>query len=319
MIERRPITSETEWLEWRKQDVTASVVGALFGCHPYTTELKEHLAKRGVAFSKPDDRVLRRGRWLEPAVAKAVGEKCPGWKLEPAGVYLRDPDLRLGGTPDFFIHGDPRGLGVLQTKTVAPSLFEREWDDGREPPLWITLQVTAEMMLAGANFGAVAALVVDPFDMDVHVLDVPRHAAAETRIATAVSAFWLGVAEGREPQADFSRDGEAIRAMTRRETVGKVFDASGHNSLPMILSQRASLKARIKADEDRCAEIENEVKVLLGDAVAVENLPGWRVSFKQTNYGAYTVAARTARVLRVTDKRPAAERPDGIEGETAMR
>ena len=36
-IERWAITSEAEWLEWRRNDVTASVVGALFGLHPYET------------------------------------------------------------------------------------------------------------------------------------------------------------------------------------------------------------------------------------------------------------------------------------------
>jgi predicted phage-related endonuclease len=313
MIERREITSEQEWLEWRKQDVTASSVAALFGQHPYATALKLHLEKRGIEFSKPDDRVLRRGRWLEPAVAKAVMEKRPEWKLEPAGVYLRDPDLRLGATPDFFIHGDPRGLGVLQTKTVAPSVFEREWDGGREPPFWITLQTITEMMLAGADFGAIAGLVVDPFDMDVHVLDVPRHAATETRIALAVRAFWDDVAAEREPTPDYARDTDAIRAMTAAATAGKAFDASGHNGLPAILAQRAGLKARIKDDEARCAEIENEIKYLLGDAEAIENLPGWRVTFKPTDYKAYTVAARTVRSLRITDKRPAAERPGGEE------
>ena len=119
MIERRVINSESEWLEWRRQDITASTVAALFNRHPYTTPLKLYLEKRGVEFTAPRSRDAARPR-LEPAVAKAVGEKRPDWKLEPAGVYLRDPDLRLGATPDFFIHGDARGLGVLQTKNMRP-------------------------------------------------------------------------------------------------------------------------------------------------------------------------------------------------------
>jgi predicted phage-related endonuclease len=314
MIERRPITNADEWLEWRKQDVTASTVAALFGQHPYTTALHLYLEKRGVEFPRRDrdDRVLRRGRWLEPAVAKAVSENRPKWKLEPAGVYLRDPELQLGATPDFFIHGDERGLGVLQTKTVAPGFFEKNWDEGREPPFWITLQTIVEMMLAGADFGAIAVLVVDPFDMDVHVLDVPRHQAAETRIALAVRTFWNDVTAGHEPQPDFARDAEAIRAMTATARGDKVFDALGHNQLPMILAQRAALQARIKDDKARCDEIENEIKFLLGDAVTVTNLPGWRITFKPTDYKGYTVQPRLGiRSLRISDKRPAEERPDG--------
>jgi len=191
MIERKLIASEAEWLTWRKADVTASTIAALFGRHPYTTALHLHLEKRGVDFPrKPDNRVTRRGRWLEPAVAKAVGEQRPDWRVIPAGVYLRDPDLRLGATPDFFIdaNDNPRGFCVLQTKTCAPSVFERDWDDGRELPFWIKLQVMVEMMLADAAFGFVGALVVDPYAMDVHLIEVPRNADLEAEIGRLLVA-----------------------------------------------------------------------------------------------------------------------------------
>ena len=319
MIERREIAGESEWLEWREQDVTASTVAALFGAHPYCTPLRLYLEQRGVEFQRPDreDRVLRRGRWLEPAVALAVGEQRPAWKIEAPKVYLRDPELRLGATPDFFIHGDPRGLGVLQCKTVAPSVFERDWDGGREVPFWIVLQTITEMMLAEAQFGCVAGLLVDAFAMDIALVEIPRHAGTEARIVQAVKSFWSDVAAGREPAPDFARDAESIRGMTATATAGKAFDASGHNSLPAILAQRAALMARIKTDKARCDEIETEIKYLLGDAVTIAGLPGWRVTFKPTDFKEYVVKARTVRVLRISDKRPAAERPDGSEEEAA--
>jgi predicted phage-related endonuclease len=315
VIEQRVITDETEWLEWRKQDVTASRVAALFGQHPYETALHLYLEKRGVEFPEPDrdDRILRRGRWLEPAVACAVSEKRPDWQIDAPKLYLRDPALRLGGTPDFFITGDARGKGVLQCKTVAPSVFERDWDNGREVPFWIVLQTITEMMLSGADFGAVAGLLVDAFSMDVAIVEIPRHPPTEERIVRAVSAFWTDVAAGHEPTPDFGRDASAIKAMTARATEGKTFDASGHNELPTILAQRAALMSRIKEAKARCDEIENEVKYLLGDAEIVSNLPDWRITFKPTDFKEYTVKARTARSLRIIDKRPAEERPDGGE------
>ena len=100
-IEIREITSREEWLEWRKQDVTASSIGALFDCHPYTTALKLYAEKRGTEFIVEDNRAMRRGRWLEPAVAKAVKEMRPEWTLISGHEYLRDPELGLGATPDF--------------------------------------------------------------------------------------------------------------------------------------------------------------------------------------------------------------------------
>src|SRR5580765_176161 len=182
MIERRSITSKEVWLEWRKQDVTASVVGALFNCHDYTTPLRLYAEKRGTEFIHQDNLAMRRGRWLEPAVAKAVEELRPDWTLEPARHYLRDPELRLGATPDFYIHGDPRGLGILEAKTVAPSVYTRDWGDGLEVPLYHILQASVAAMLADADSIVIAALLVDAHNMDVSIHEMPRNPAAEQKI-----------------------------------------------------------------------------------------------------------------------------------------
>jgi len=302
-IERRTITGRDEWLQWRKQDVTASRVGALFGVHPYETALRLYAEKRGVEFPDADNKTMRRGRWLEPAVATAVEEERPQWQLRAPKVYLRDPDLRLGCTPDYFIDGDPRGLGVLQAKTVAPSVYARDWHNGSEIPLWITLQALTEMMLADAAFGVVAALLVDPHAMDVAILDVPRHPDSEAKIIAAVSSFWLCVATGQEPDPDFARDADVVKLLTPRETPGKQIDFSRHNELPAMLAERAALLKTMGDAEDRCDEIETEVKHLMGDAEFANGLPDWRITYKTQKRAGYTVAPKEPRVLRITDSR----------------
>lgn len=293
------------WLELRKQDVTASTIGGLFSAHPYTSALRLYCEKRGVEFERPDDAVLRRGRWLEPAVRLAVAEKFPHWNIRAADCYLRDPDLRLGATPDFFIDGDERGPAILQAKTCAPSVFKREWADGSEPPLWIILQTLCEAMLAKAAFGVVAALTVDPHMMDIYVLEIPRNAAAESKIISAVQGFWRDVESGREPEADFGRDTAVIRALTAKEEPGKTVDLSGDNRLPELLELRAALMRRIKAWEERREEIDNQLKLLLRDAEAGIGLADWRITFRTQARSGYTVPPKNVRVLRITDKRPA--------------
>jgi len=306
-VEHRTITSRDEWLRWRRQDVTASVVGALFGVHPYTTALRIYAEKRGVEFPDADNKTMRRGRWLEPAVATAVEEERPDWKLRAPRLYLRDPDLRLGCTPDYFIEGDPRGLGVLQCKTVAPSVYARDWLGGSEIPLWVTLQALTEMMLADAAFGVVAALLVDAHAMDVAILEVPRHADSELKILVAVKNFWDAVGSGIEPDPNFSRDAEVIKALVPRDTSGKQIDFSGHNELPAMLEERAALMQHIKEGEARCGEIETQVKFLMGDAEIGNGLDGWRITYKVQDTKEYLVKARSSRVLRIKDKRPQAE------------
>jgi len=304
-IQRLAITSREQWLEWRKQDITASVVGALFNCHTYTTPLRLYAEKRGTEFIVEDNLAMRRGRWLEPAVAKAVEEKMPHWRLEPSKEYLRDPDLRIGATPDFTIHGDPRGKGILQAKSVAPSVYAREWNDGNEVPLWIILQAVQEGMLAEADFVVVAALLVDAHNMDVAIHDLgARNLAAEAKIKSAVATFWQNVQLGIEPDPDFIKDADTVKAMWRAEKDKDAeVDLSGNNRIPALLDQRTILKERIKEAETNIDAIDTEIKFEMKDAAVATGLDGWRVTYKTTHVKEYTVKARDQRVLRVTDQR----------------
>jgi putative phage-type endonuclease len=307
-IQRRPFDPEDaeqreQWLAWRRQDITGSVIAALFGVHPYATALRLYAEKCGVEFPAEENAAMRRGRWLEPAVAKAVRELRPEWKIDAAHVYLRDPDLKLGATPDFFIHGDPRGLGVLQIKTCAPSVFHRDWQDGREPPLWVVLQASVEAMLANAAFAAVACLLVDPILMDLIVCEFPRNPAAERKIIDAVRLFWQHVEQGEEPDPDFQKDKDVIRALVPRETLGKTLDLTGNNLIPALLDRRAEHCAEIKEREEKVKEIEAEIMHAMGDAELATGLNGWRVSYKTTSFKAYNVQARQSRILRIYDRR----------------
>ena len=305
MIERREIRSRETWLEWRKRDVTASAVGALFGCHPYVTPLRLFVEKRGTEFPPlEDNKVLRRGRWMEPAIGKAVMELKPEWRLIPCTEYFSDEELHLGATPDFFIEGDPRGLGILQSKSVAPSVYQREWADGTEVPLWVILQATTECMLADAKFCAVAALLIDAHQMDCAIHELPRNPAAEEKIKRAVESFWVSVAEGVEPEIDFTRDADVVKAMWRKEAEPQIeIDLSGDNRIPELLAERATLKQVMKDADTRIEAIDTEIKFIMKDAAVATGVPGWRLSFKTTNYKSYTVAARTSRILRAVDQR----------------
>jgi predicted phage-related endonuclease len=301
-IERVEITSRDQWLNLRKSDVTASVVAALFGAHPYTSALKLYLAHSGVEFDQADDRVLRRGRLMEPAVALAVSEERPDWKIEKCDSYYRDPELHLGATPDFFIHGDPRGLGVLQTKTAAPHIFERDWEGGATVPFWIQLQVLTEAMLTKAAFGAVAVLRVDAFDLALALIEVPRHPAAEQRIKAAVVQFWDDIATRREPDADYNRDAELLKVIAPHEVAGTTVDLSGDNELPALLEQREEIMTGIKGFEARKDEIETMLKFKMRDAESVVGLPEWGISWKSQHRKEFVVPAKDVRTLRIHHK-----------------
>jgi hypothetical protein len=311
-VEVREITNRDVWLAWRRDFITASTVAAMpaFNCHPYVTPLRIYAEKRGVEFdTDPDNKVLRRGRWLEPAVAKAVSELRPKWGLVEPKVFLCDPEIGLGATPDFYITGDPRGRGVLQCKTVAYSVWKRDWDEGKDIPLWVTLQCLTEMFMASAAFGAVAVMLVDPHNMDCVILDVPRHAGAESKIVNETRRFLRDIRAGIEPEADFERDGAVLKLLVPRETPGSAIDLTGNNELPDLFARRAAMMAEMKRYKKRCEIIENKLRLIMGDNATVTGLDGWGVTYKVQHRKGYVVEPSEPRVLLIKDQRPADQRP----------
>lgn len=302
MIERHEITDNETWLGWRKNDITASTIGALVGNHPYETALGLFVAKSGFELPPLDSDVLWRGLLYESAVAMAAGQKHPEWKITKANEYLRDPEARIGATPDFYVEGDPRGRMILQAKTVAPREFKANWTDD-QPPFWISLQTICEAMLDDAALGIVAALVVDPYRPFVQLYEVPRHPGAEARLRSAVAQFWQDVKDGREPNPDYGRDSDLLAALYPSEVPLKAIDLISDNRLPEILAERADIKKRMKADEARCKEIETEVKFKLGDA-EIGTLLNWHITWKTQRRAEHWVKASEFRVMRISDRRP---------------
>jgi predicted phage-related endonuclease len=301
IIERIPILSRPQWLELRKPDVTASVVAALFGLHPYVTALKLYYQHNGMEFEFEETKPIRRGRLLENAVAQRVGEEHEDWIIEKCQTYFRAPELKLGATPDFFIHGDPRGLGILQTKTAYPRIFERDWDNGNITPIWTELQLLTEMMLTDAAFGVAA--VIYNYDLDLCDRELPRHAGAEARIKIAVQNFWEMLRLDVEPSPDFGKDAELIKLISPREATDKMLDLSHDNELPEILAERASVMQRIASLEDRKNEIETQIRFKLGDAAQVTGVNGFKITYKTSHYHGYTVPERDTRVLRIHERK----------------
>ncbi len=315
-IEVHPITDRVQWLELRKPYITASVVGGCpaFNCHPYVTPLRIYAEKRGVEFPFDDDnKVLRRGRWLEGAFPKIMGELRPEWSVTAPDVFLCDPDIGIGATPDFYRTGDPRGRGILQCKTTAYSVWKRDWDEGKEPPFWVVLQALTEAMLAQAAFAAVAVMLVDAHNLDVAVLDIPRHAAAEAKIINEVRRFRDDIRNGIEPPVDFERDGAVLKLLLPRETPGAVIDLAGNNEIPDILATRAVLMAEMKRMKNQCERIENRLRAIMQDAATATGLDDWSISFKVQKRKGYVVKPSEPRVLLIKDKRPADQRPQADE------
>lgn len=297
-VESYPVTDRASWLAMREGFIGASEIAALAGLSTFMTALDVYARKTGLTDDTAETSVMRRGRWLEAAILSALAEERPEWGCRAAGIFAADTDARFAATPDILTAtGEP-----VEGKCPTPRKFEEEWGgpDGA-PPVGYQLQALSQAMLLGAPRAWVAALVVDGWDAQLHLYEVPRHDGAEARIRALVADFWRRVAEADPPAATNGRDAEALAALFPRETP-TVLNLAGDNALPELLDERAAAKAAIREAERRVDEIDDEIKGKLGDA-AEARLPGWKITWKSQSRKEIVIPAKTFRVLRITEIR----------------
>lgn len=297
-----------EWLALRKQDVTASQISAIWGASPHTTALALWAEKCGTEFRNDENAFSRRGRHLEPAILSAASEcdAFAGRLLTPSRTYLRSPSERLGATPDAAVHERDQPGEPVDAKSVAPWVFDTQWEGG--PPLHIQMQVLVQAMLMRAPRGWVACAVMEPA-FPVYVYPIERNAEAEAKIIAGVREFWRTVEAGEMP-APVAKDHATLAAMFNRvDNRLPPMDWTDDDVLD-LLARHADLCEQLKPMKGEVAQLENTIKAKLG-ACETAVAPGWTVSWKEQTRKAYSVAETTYRVLRIKSYTP-----DGVAKET---
>lgn len=250
------IRDDAEWRELRQHFVGSSEVAALFGESPYLTRYGLYHAKRGDAgFSipKPSGERLDGGRYFEPAIAAWAQQKW-SFPLRKVRRYLAHPTVDgMGCTLDY---ETARGQRLsTEIKLVDPLQFKREWlaegDEIVEPPLHIQLQVQHQLAITGKDGGWLIVCVGGSKLMRHYV------AAREQTIRLIegeVAAFWEDVRAGREPAADYDRDGALIARRYREAGLrGVTLDLSGDNRID-ALCRTYSEAGRRKREAEKAVE-----------------------------------------------------------------
>lgn len=289
-VETWPVTDRAAWLERRQKDVTASAIGAILNVHEHITAYELWALKSGLVAEDPEEtHPMVRGRLLEPVAIELLRERRPYWKVWQPNAYWRDGEKRIGATPDALATDEAGRLGVVQVKTVEPSVFRRKWindDHDVEPPLWIAIQALVEAHLTGAKWAAVAVMRVG-FGLDIDVVVIPLHDGIMARIETEVAAFWRSIESGTPPDPDLRRDGALIEALYA--PTGEVIDLSADNYAIALADERAIVSAQKTSAEKRLKEIKAELLVKLGDASAGTLADGRLIEAKRVRRAGYEV------------------------------
>lgn len=311
MIEIIRPADRDAWLAARTKDVTASVAGALFGVDPYSSpyELWAEKTGRRSPDGEPSD-AMERGILMEPVVVKMVQKRHPSWVIGYDGdnpVYYRDPETRIGATPDaFVVRPDRRGTGIMQIKSVSEDAFEKFWeidpDNGDViPPTWIAIQAIVEATLTNCPWACVAVVVLTrrgTFRLEP-IIDIPLdNFEFWDRLVEKVRAFWDLVATGEAPDPDWDRDGDAVLDVLRQSLPERRDLTHDHH-----INDLAGLYVEAKAKATEQAAIADRIRPQIIHALGAAELgetERWHISARTS----IRVDGSKTRVLRIKPREP---------------
>jgi len=301
-VTRTEITSDEHKSELRKPNIGASEDAALVGEHPYLTAYSLSARMLGKLPPVLDNDAMRRGRLLEPVAIQLLREEKPEWIVTEPHAYFCDTTARLGCTPDVIVTYDGR-QGIVQIKTVEPSVFARNWhnEDGDVvPPTWIAIQAIMEAHLTNSEFAWIAALVVG-HGIHLELIEVPLQIGVITKVYERAAIFWEIVDAGKTVDPDFGRDGAAIASVLRQDDETEL-DLSADNELPVIASQLEAANHARKIAEQTADECKARILHRIGAAAKVR-YSGGSITAKTVNSKPYVVAAKSYRRINVRPSR----------------
>jgi predicted phage-related endonuclease len=306
-IERVEITADYDWLEARRQYIGASEVATVCGVAAYGSLAELFCEKKGLRPPRLDSAVMRRGRWGEAAVFQALTDMRPDWQVQRAAIHLIDRENRIAATPDGFAYRPDRdGIGLLEAKTVARSVYRQKWlgaEDGEDgeavvPPHYL-LQTLTTMMLAECKWASVVVLSVGEYGWDFNLIDVERDSAIEERIKYDVAHFYeeyfdKNVMPNFEPQRD-----EVLVKQLFPQDDGTEIDLTTDNRAATATEELVEVQAAIKRLEKNEGALKTELTAKLGAATYGRLADGRRLSWRLQHRKGYAVEPADFRVFRI--------------------
>lgn len=253
--------TKEEWLRYRKQGIGGSDAGAICGFNPYRTAMQVYYDKTSDEIEDIDNEAMRQGRELEDYVAKRFAEET-GKKVRRANAMFYDErNPFMLADVDRMIVGENAGL---ECKTVSPFMAEHWKDD--KVPLSYQMQCYHYMSVCNADRWYVAALIYGR-EFKVHTLERDEEIIAN--LIDLEKNFWENHVFKRVlPEPDSSKLADSVIAEYFKETTSTVIPLQGFDEK---LKRREELVALMDKMESEKRQIEQELKMYMGDAEKAEN------------------------------------------------
>ena len=278
------------WLKYRKQGIGGSDAGAVCGLNPYRTAIQVYYDKTSDLIEDVDNEAMRQGRELEEYVARRFCE-ASGKKVRRANAMFYDEkNSFMLADVDRMIVGENAGL---ECKTASP-YSEEKWRDDKIP-LSYQLQCYHYMSVCNADAWYIAVLI---YGRDFKYYKIERDDEVIENLICIEKEFWNEyVLKQVIPDPDGSKTADAAIAERFKESKSITIPLTGFDER---LERRQELLSLLEKIETEKRQIDQELKLYLGDAEIAEN-ESYRVSWKNISRSS------------IDEKRLKAEQPEIYE------
>ena len=256
--------SREKWLQYRKQGLGGSDIGAIVGVSPFKSALQVYIDKATETIDDYDSEALRQGRDLEDYIASRFEEET-GMRLRKShAIWVHDEYDFMLGDFDRIVIGKQIGVEI---KTVSP-FASHKWTENKIP--W-EYQLQVQHYLAISNFSCwyICALV---YGTELIIRKIERDEELIKNLITIEKRFWEeNVLAGVMPEPDGSKQAGELLAKYYPVERGKKTVLTEDISLQ--LRRREELADLIKKMETEKKTIEQSLLKYLGenDSTEAEN------------------------------------------------
>jgi putative phage-type endonuclease len=149
-----PLTpGSPEWL----QKISASKVAAILGLSTYDSPFSLWHRMKGTVAQEPTNDLMRRGHYLEPAIAAWFQDQHPDWGVEPTGTWQHPVDVWAIASPDRRVFKDDEFDAFLELKSDDRSHL---WGDpgSEDVPVDVRAQCLWQLHVTGYDVCHVAMI-----------------------------------------------------------------------------------------------------------------------------------------------------------------
>ena len=257
------------WLKYRKQGIGGSDAGAVCGLNPYRTAIQVYYDKTSDSIEDVDNEAMRQGREFEEYVARRFSE-ASGKKVRRANAMFYDEKYPfMLADVDRMIVGENAGL---ECKTASP-YSEEKWRDDKIP-LSYQLQCYHYMSVCNADAWYIAVLI---YGRDFKYYRIERDDEVIENLIRIEKEFWNEyVLKQVIPDPDGSKTADVAIAERFKESKSITIPLTGFDER---LERRQELLSLLEKIETEKRQIDQELKLYLGDAEIAEN-EHYRISWK---------------------------------------